>query len=153
MPADYTTENGKVRYNIGDITEPYIIADAVIDALLALHPDDTEEVRIWRVTIKCLKLMKAQAAGSGERRREREGGVEIEVYQSQWYAKVSDLLDWWERNPPDSIRDPSFSGFFFGGVSAKERARVNNNPDSVGPGVAIHEEEDEFTPDSFVRRE
>lgn len=154
MAADYSTENGKVRYNIGDVTDPYLIDDVVIDTLLAAYPDDTAAVRIWRVTVQCLLILKARMVREGDRRREREGGVEIEVYQTKGYQNICDLLDYWERNPPDSLKDISYAGFFFGGVSKEERARVENDPDSIGAGVKVGgelEDSDEYIPESFTR--
>lgn len=132
MPADFTTENGKVRYNIGDIEEPYFISDDVIDALLDKYSEEAPEYRIWAATVDVLYIMKGFAARNSERRREREGGVEVEVYSNLTYDAISDLLEYWKKNRP-GITGYGYDLHIFGGVSKKEVARVKNDPDSNRP--------------------
>lgn len=151
MPADITTENGKVRFNIGDTVEPYILEDVVIDTLLAKYPDDTEAVRIWKATIDALIIMKGRAAQLSERRREREGSVEVEVYSNLTYDSISDLLEYWKDNPP--VIPKGYDLHIFGGVSKEEVQRVECDPDSNRPYPKIGGTHDstgfEFIPNSF----
>lgn len=153
MPADITTENGKVRYNIGDTIEPYLLDDVVIDTLLAQYPDDTSEVRVWKATKDALRILKGRYANEASRRREREGSVEIEVYQNLNYGHICDLLDWYENNPPATIA--GYNLHIFGGVSKKEKARVCNDPDSVLPPAFIgqysRDDGEQYTPYDFIR--
>lgn len=152
MPADISTENGKVRYNIGDIVEPYILDDTVIDALLSMYPDVTEDVRVWNATVDALRILMARYAGEADRRREREGSVEIEVYHSNNYGYYKDLLDYYLNNPPAGDKDYGYNLHIFGGVSKSEKRRVCSDPDSsritIKPNYT-YEDEEEFTPKSF----
>lgn len=151
MPADFTTENGKVRYNIGDIEEPYILADVIIDGLLDKYSGESETFRIWKATIDALFILKGIAAKNSERRREREGGVEVEVYSNLTYDAISDLLDYYKSNPPK----PDEYGYdlhIFGGVSKEEKARVKGDPDSARPYPEIggtYEDEPRYVPWEF----
>lgn len=137
MPADYSTENGKVRYNIGDITEPYLIADVVIDAILTKYVAETEEVRIYKTTVECLYILKGMFATEADRKREKEGNVELDYYYTKRYERLLDLLEDWENNPPVEEAGQAYAGLFFGGVSKTEKARVENDTDSVLPGAKI----------------
>lgn len=152
MPADISTENGKVRYNIGDIVEPYILDDTVIDALLSQYPDDSETVRVWKATIDALRILMGRYAGESARRREREGSVEVEVYNTTQYGYYKDLYDWYLANPPADNTDYGYNLHIFGGVSKKEKSRVCNDTDSaritINPDYT-YEDEEEFTPESF----
>lgn len=130
MPADITTENGKVRYNIGDIVEPYILDDTVIDALLSQYPDESSTVRVWKATIDALRILMGRFAATSARRREREGSVEVEVYNTNQYGYYKDLLDYYLGNPPEDYTDYGYNLHIFGGVSKTEKARVCNDPDS-----------------------
>ncbi|QDP66588.1 MAG: hypothetical protein Tp1111DCM1126091_94 [Prokaryotic dsDNA virus sp.] len=151
MPADFTTENGKVRFNIGDIEEPYILSDVVIDGLLAKYTEESEEYRIWKATIDALYILKGIAAKNSERRREREGSVEVEVYSNLTYDSISDLLDYYKSNPPM----PAAYGYdlhIFGGVSKDEKSRVKNDPDSARPYPEVdgtYEQEPRYIPEEF----
>lgn len=152
MPADFTTDNGKVRYNIGDIEEPYILSDVVIDGLLAKYADESPEYRIWAATVDALFILKGIAAKNSERRREREGGVEVEVYSNLTYDAISELLDYYKSNPPKPGESYGYDLHIFGGVSKKEVARVKNDPDSNRPYPEIdgtYEEEDKYVPWQF----
>jgi len=133
MPADYTSDNGKVRYNIGDITEPYVLSDIIIDSLLSKYVERTEPVRIWNATVDALYILKGIAAKNSERRREREGGVEVEVYSNVTYDAISDLLDYYKNNPPKEDEGYGYDLHIFGGVSRTEKARVKYNCDSARP--------------------
>ena len=151
MPSDFTTENGKVRFNIGDIEEPYFISDDVIDALLDKYSEEAPEYRIWAATVDVLYIMKGFAARNSERRREREGGVEVEVYSNLTYDAISDLLEYWKKNRP-GITDYGYDLHIFGGVSKKEVARVKNDPDSNRPYPEIggtYEGRDRYAPWQF----
>lgn len=151
MPADFSTENGKVRYNIGDIEEPYILSDVVIDGLLAKYTEDSEEYRIWAATVDALYILKGIAAKNSERRREREGSVEVEVYSNLTYDSISDLLDYYKANPPM----PDAYGYdlhIFGGVSKDEKNRVKNDLDSARPYPEVdgtYKQEPRYIPEEF----
>lgn len=152
MPADITTENGKVRYNIGDIVEPYILDDTVIDALLSKYPDETETVRVWKATIDALRILMGRFAIESARRREREGSVEVEVYNTNQYGYYKDLLDFYLKNPPADYKDYGYNLHIFGGVSKEEKCRVYDDPDSARITIKpnyTYEDEEEFTPKSF----
>lgn len=146
MPADYSTDNGKVRYNIGDIEEPYALEDNVIDAILAKYSEDDEPYRIWASTVDALLILKGLLAKRSERRREREGGVEVEVYSNFTYDAIKDLLDYWKSNPPK----PATYGYdlhIMGGVSKEEKNRVTGDPDSARPYPEVggtYEEYDQY---------
>ena len=133
MAADFTKDNGKVRYNIGDIEEPYILSDVVIDGLLAKYADESPEYRVWAATVDALFILKGIAAKNSERRREREGSVEVEVYSNLTYDAICDLLDYYKKNPPKLGDTYGYDLHIFGGVSKKEVARVKNDPDSNRP--------------------
>jgi len=133
MPADFTTENGKVRFNIGDIEEPYILSDVVIDGLLAKYTEESEEYRIWAATVDALYILKGIAAKNSERRREREGSVEVEVYSNLTYDAIKDLLDYYKSNPPKPSDTYGYDLHIFGGVSKEEKSRVKNDNDSARP--------------------
>lgn len=151
MPADFTTENGKVRFNIGDITEPYVLDDVVIDALLDKYADQSEAYRVWAATVDALYILKGISAKNSERRREREGSVEVEVYSNLTYDAISDLLEYWKDNPP-KVAEYGYDLHIFGGVSKEEKQRVKNDPDSARPYPEIdgtYEEEPTYVPWRF----
>lgn len=150
MAADFTTENGQVRYNIGDIEEPYILSDVVIDGILSKYTDKSETYRIWAATIDALYIMKGIAAKNSERRREREGSVEVEVYSNLTYDAISDLLDYYKDNPP-SDDTTGYDLHIFGGVSKKEIDRVKNDPDSAYPYREVElKDSHNYVPWSFM---
>lgn len=132
MAIDYTSPEGKVRLNIGDVTEPYMLPDDLILALLLKYEGQPENFAVYYATVDSLLILKGRFAMTAARRREREGGVEIEEYSAEKYQYISDLLDYWKDNPPDGIIGDNFAPFIFGGVSKKEYDRVKNDPDSVG---------------------
>ena len=151
MPADFTTDNGKVRFNIGDIEEPYVLSDVIIDSILAKYTEESEDYRIWKSTIDALYILKGIAAKNSERRREREGSVEVEVYSNLTYDAISDLLDYWKNNPP-KVAEYGYDLHIFGGVSKKEKSRVKNDIDSARPYPEIggtYEEDPVYIPESF----
>lgn len=146
--ADITTNLGRVRYNIGDATLPYKIEDSIINFLLGQYSSKLDEIAIWRATIDALTILKGRYAHEASRRRESEGSVTVEDYQNERYEAICDLLDYWKSNPPD-VANPSGVGLFvFGGVSEKEMKRVENDPDSVLPGVKITRNDDEELEDT-----
>ena len=152
MPADFTTENGQVRYNIGDIEEPYTLSDVIIDGLLDKYLDKSQAYRIWSATIDALYILKGIAAKNSERRREREGNVEVEVYSNLTYDAISDLLDYYQDNPPAPDEGYGYDLHIFGGVSKREKARVKHNPDSARPYPSIggtYRKRPRFIPESF----
>lgn len=151
MAADYSTDNGKVRFNVGDIEEPYILDDVVIDGILSKYTEETQDYRIWKATIDVLYILKGITAKNSERRREREGGVEVEVYSNLTYTAISDLLEYYKANPP-MVAAYGYDLHIFGGVSKKEKSRVKNNIDSARPYPEVggtHEEEYTYIPESF----
>jgi len=132
MPADYSTEIGKVRYNIGDIVEPYTLEDNVIDSLLTKYTEQSEQYRIWAATVDALLILKGILAKRSERRREREGGTEVEVYANLTYESIKDLYEYYKNNPP-ADENYGYDLHIFGGVSKEEKNRVANDPDSARP--------------------
>ena len=136
MAIDITTEVGQVRYNIGDIIEPYLLEDDVIQFLLDKNPDDPSEIRVWKATIAALRVLKGRFSLEGERRREREGGVEVEVSSSNIFSNLCDLLHWFELNPPGGVKK-HYDLHIFGGVSKREMERVRCNPDSPKPNAYL----------------
>ena len=151
MAADINTELGKVRYYIGDYEEPYNLPDEVIQSFLDLYVDESSDYRIWKTVIDCLTIMKGRAARESSRRREREGGVEIEVYSNLTYESISELLEWWKDNPP--VVPKGYDLHIFGGVSKEEICRVRENPDSNLPPIRVggtYAPEDEFVPTKFT---
>lgn len=131
MSIDYTSPEGKVRLNIGDVTIPYLISDELISALLSKYSESSDIVAVYNTTIDALTILKGRFALTAARRREREGGVEIEEYSSEKYQAICDLLDYWKENPPEGILASSFAGFIFGGVNRKEVGRVEDDPLSI----------------------
>lgn len=161
VDADLTTDNGKVRLNIGDVESPFLVDNQIINAFLAVYPspDFTQEQRIYNSTIDTLRYLKAKiGTQESARMREREGGVEVEVYGSEKYQNICDLLEWFEKNPPSSLGVP-FAGVIFGGVSKTEIDRVNNDNDSRNGGIklgwtddpnsSLGQEDQVFIPEDF----
>ena len=153
MPIDITTELGRVRYNIGDVVEPYRISDDTINALLLLYPSPeySSDRRVWKTTLDCLYLLRAQYANESSRRREREGSVEIEVYHNTNFGWINDLIDWFKDNPPDD-EPRGYDLHIFGGVSKKEKRRVVDDCDSARPWPKIdgtYGEDIKYIPESF----
>lgn len=136
MPVDITTEVGQVRYNIGDVFEPYMLEDNVIEFVLDRYPEDSSDIRVWKATIDCLRLLKSRFSMEGERRREREGGVEVELYTTKVLNNICDLILWFELNPPSSVKR-GYDLHIFGGTSKKEINRVRNDPDVPCPNAYI----------------
>jgi hypothetical protein len=140
MSIDFTSPEGKVRLNIGDVNIPYMLQDSLISAFLSKYQDQPEYMAVYNATIDSLLVLKGQFALTAARRREREGSVEIEEYSAEKYKAISDLLDYWKENPPEGILPSNFAGFIFGGVSKAERKRVDRNPDSFGPFEGFEKE-------------
>lgn len=141
--ADITTNLGRVRYNIGDATEPYELDDTVINFLLGKYSSKSDEVAIWNATVDALTILKGRYAHEAARRRESEGSVTVEEYSQEKYEAINDLLDYWKKNPPTDPQGKGKGLFIFGGVSKEEMDRVEDDPDSVLPGVKINENDDE----------
>jgi len=141
--ADITTDIGKVRYNIGDIVEPYTLSDMVIQTFLDKYQDEYDQYRVWAATVDSLLALKGILAKRSERRREREGGVEVEVYANFTYDAIKDLLDYYKDNPPKTA-NYGYDLHMFGGVSKKERQRVEDDPDSSRPYPGVGETYEDF---------
>jgi hypothetical protein len=113
---DTTDESWLVRFSIGDVDVPYELPDIMVLHSLDMFSSDTQTTRVYKSSIQCLKWIKSKFAVQGSRRREREGGREVEEYRQEKYKAVSDLLDWLEENPPSESGASGFVLPVFGGT-------------------------------------
>lgn len=141
--ADITTNLGRVRFNTGDATMPYELDDTVINFLLNQYNTKADPVAIWSATVDALTILKGRYAHEAARRRESEGGVTVEEYSQEKYEAINNLLDHWKKNPPVDPNNTGEGLFIFGGVSQKETRRVEDDPDSVLPGIKVDENDDD----------
>lgn len=137
MAIDFTTDIGKVRLKIGDISEPVFISDVIVQITLDEYSSETEKsVQIWKAALASLEIMIAEAANQSSRLREREGGVEIEEYRNQRYTALKeryrDLLD----SPPPEF-DIGNGAIIIGGVSKKESERSQDPNDAEHSPIGI----------------
>lgn len=131
VTADLTSENGKVRLNIGDIESPYLVPNEVIAAYLAQYPDPTftSGIRVYKATIGTLRYLKGKYAQSAARMREREGGVEVEIYGKEKYTAICDLLEWFINNPPEELAIPRAMPII-GGTTNSERDLIEGDAET-----------------------
>lgn len=115
---DLTSEVSLVRIEIGDVVAPFEVTNEVIQLKLNQYSSSSQVIRIWKASIDCLRILKAKYAALGSRRREREGGVEIEDYGRERFMSVSDLLDWLLQNPPESAEIGGVLPYFGGTVKS-----------------------------------
>lgn len=152
VDADLSTDNGKVRLNIGDVTLPYLVDDDIINAYLAMYPAPTysEGIRIYNATIGTLRYLKANFAQTAARMREREGGVEVEVYGNEKYDAICDLLNWFENNPPSQLGIPVAMPII-GGTTKSERDTVECDSEtrSNRPSLNWFDRDRMNSPESF----
>lgn len=113
---DVTEEEVLLRYSIGDVEVPYELPSPLLILALEKHPEATQTIRVWKASIQCLKWLKAKFATQASRRREREGGREVEEYRAEKYKAISDLLKWTEENPPNEDGTTGWALPVFGGT-------------------------------------
>lgn len=129
IDTDIYTEIGEVRYLIGDVSEPYLLDGTAVQSRLLRYPTLTRDNRVYFSALDCLKYLLSKLALTGSsRRREREGGVEIEEYGGDKYKALRSLYDDLVKNPPSGVS--SIPNIHFGGVSKAEVERVRCDPDS-----------------------
>jgi hypothetical protein len=134
---DATDESWLVRFTIGDVEVPYELPDIMVLHSLDMFPSDTQVNRIYKSSIQCLKWIKAKFAVQGSRRREREGGREVEDYRQEKYKAISDLLDWLEENPPSETGGSGFVLPVFGGTMVSMQRDLKCNPAYVRANAEI----------------
>ena len=136
-PPDIDTEVGEVRYTTGDVEEPYLVSDELIQKILDKYPDETAEARIYYTSIRVLRILTVVTAGEGSRRREKEYGVEVEVYDASRYDAFRGILDDLLANPPDNVdsldANRNFGRFYFGGTSRADFFDFATREDANGP--------------------
>lgn len=129
IDTDIYTEEGEVRYLIGDTSEPYLLDSNAIQSRLLRYPTVARDQRIYFSSLDSLRFLLSKLALTGSsRRREREGGVEIEEYGGDKYKALKSLYDDLVKNPPAGVS--SIPSIHFGGVSKAEIERVRCDPDS-----------------------
>ena len=122
MLIDVSEEHTLVRFTIGDFEEPFEIPSSMVDYSISLQDSTaTTNYRVWKASLQCLYWMKAKYAAQGSRRREREGGREVEEYRQEKFKSISALIDWLENNP-----DVSGNGFALPVFTGTETDRVYN---------------------------
>ena len=130
MPTDFSTNLGRVRLTIGDFTEPYYLPDEVIEVTLQTHAsEEIQAILIWKASLDSLRALIAEASQEASRRREREGGVEIEDYRNERYEALQDLYDYLVAHPPVGSADSEITCFVIGGTSRKESRRIRQDSD------------------------
>lgn len=134
---DVTDESWLVRFSIGDAEVPYELPDIMVLHALDKYPDDTQTLRVWKSSIVCLKWLKAKFAVQGSRRREREGGREVEEYRAEKYKTITDLLDWLEENPLNADGTTGFALPVFGGTMVSQVTEFENSTLYVKPNAQI----------------
>lgn len=133
---DLSEETTLVRLTIGDFEEPYILRDSVINFRLSKYPSSTSGARVWLASLDCLSYMKALFARNGGRKREREGGIEIEQYGKEMFQSICSLYDWLIQNPP------STNGFgtlhYFGGIDRNTAKEIEDDDEILDAGVKLN---------------
>lgn len=99
----------KVRFNIGDI-DGVDVSDDVILFALSQYSELEESIQVRKATVDVLRHLIGKFASTATRRREREGGVEVEVYGNEKYDAYQKLYDLW-------TKDPSFNPYIGAGMS------------------------------------
>ncbi len=134
MLIDVSEENTLVRFTIGDFEEPFEISSSMIDyAISQQSPTATKNFRVWKASLQCLYWMKAKYAAQGSRRREREGGREVEEYRAEKFKTITALIDWLENNP--DVSGNSFALPIFTGTETEKVKALENNCDFVQPRI------------------
>lgn len=134
---EYDSEIGKVRLNIGDDEEPLRLVDDVIEIQLEQYTSDTVEIRVWKASLDCLRILLNRAALNASRLREREGGVEIEEYRGDVYKALKERYDDLVANPPSDASTDEATVIVIGGTSQKETDRIKANSDNKRPPIGI----------------
>lgn len=134
---DVTEESWLVRFSIGDAEVPYELPDIMILHALGMFESDTQVNRVYKASIQCLKWIKAKFAVQGSRRREREGGREVEEYRAEKYKTITDLLDWLEENPPSGSGGSGFALPVFGGTTVAQYNELANSSVYAKPNAQV----------------
>lgn len=87
----------KVRFNIGDLGG-LDVSDDVIQFVLGQYEDLDEQTIIRKATVDVLRHLVGKFASTATRRREREGGVEVENYGNEKWKTYKDLYDLWTKD-------------------------------------------------------
>ena len=118
---DLSTPLLEVRLCIGD-SDGTLMTDSTINALLAINDNNVPKT--------CVQALQAIVADLAKNVNEEVG--DTKEWLEQQYRHYKDLLDKVTKDPAYLAVSVSHS---FGGVSASEIGRVNNNSDSRGPGI------------------
>lgn len=104
----------KVRFNIGDL-DKLDVSDDVIQFALTQHEALDEEIRVRKTTVDILRHLVGKFSSTATRRREREGGVEVEDYRNEKLKAYKDLYDLW-------TKDSSFNPYVGAGMKINTSA-------------------------------
>ena len=138
MLIDVSEEHTLVRFTIGDFEEPYEIPNPMVDFFIS-QQDQTKSQQfiVWKASIECLRKLKAKYAVQGSRRREREGGREVEEYRREKLKSISELLDWLENNPEVAGLSTASALPIFTGTTVEQKLDLENDGDFVKPNVKV----------------
>ena len=121
ISLDPTLPVSRVRMSIGDATEPFILADPIIQYLLDTSSSEAT------ATLKALEYAMASTLKD----------IDSETYEVQ--ARCSQLYDHFKARYDQLKKDTELAGaaglFYFGGTSKAEMKRVRDNSDSNLPPV------------------
>ena len=138
MLNDFSEAKTLVRYTIGDIEEPFEIDDAYIDYVVSKQDEDKGvEFVVWKSSIQCLQIIKAKYALQAARRRERQGGREVEENRKEKYEAVCDLLTWLENSPEVAGISTSSALPIFLGTTVERKQDLLNDGRFVKPSTKI----------------
>lgn len=96
--AEVPDDVWKVRFNIGDL-DGVDVSDEVILFALNQYEDLDEAIQIRKATVDVLRHLVGKFASTATRRREREGGVEVEDYRNEKFDAYQKLYDLWTKDP------------------------------------------------------
>ena len=134
MIIDVSEEHTLVRFTIGDFEEPFEIPSSMVDYAISLQSSTaTTNSRVWKASLQCLYWMKAKYAAQGSRRREREGGREVEEYRAEKFKTITAMIDWLENNP--NVSGNGFALPIFTGTETDKICDLENNSNFVQPRI------------------
>lgn len=138
MPTDFSEAATLVRYTIGDIEEPYEIDEAYV-AYIVSKQDTTKSLDyvVWKASIECLRRIKAKYALQASRRRERQGGREVEEYRKEKYQTVSELLSWLENSPEVAGMTGVSALPIFLGTTTERKEALENDCRFIKPNAKV----------------
>ena len=133
MLIDVSEEHTLVRFTIGDFEEPFEIPSSMVNYALSVQSQTaTKNFRVWKASLQCLQWMKAKYAAQGSRRREREGGREVEEYRAEKFKTITALIEWLENNPDIS---GGFALPIFTGTETDRVCNLENDSRFVQPRI------------------